>query len=45
LAIIFIGLAWGCGEIIMDVQTEYGWQGPYQSALLETDWIKIEEKI
>lgn len=29
----------------MDVQTEYGWQGPYQSALLETDWIKIEEKI
>ena len=29
----------------MDIQTEYGWQELYATALLETDWSKIEEKI
>jgi hypothetical protein len=29
----------------MDVQTNYGWQQLYATALLETDWSKIEEKI
>jgi hypothetical protein len=29
----------------MDIQTEYEWQELYATALLETDWSKIEEKI
>jgi hypothetical protein len=29
----------------MDIQTKYGWQELYATALLETDWSKIEEKI
>jgi len=29
----------------MDIQTKYGWQVLYATALLETDWSKIEEKI
>ena len=29
----------------MDIQTKYGWQALYATALLETDWSKIEEKI
>jgi len=29
----------------MDIQTRYGWQVLYATALLETDWSKIEEKI
>jgi hypothetical protein len=29
----------------MDVRTTYGWQELYESALLETDWLKIDEKI
>ena len=29
----------------MDIQTKYGWQVLYATALLETDWSKIGEKI
>ena len=29
----------------MDIKTKYGWQELYATALLETDWSKIEEKI
>ncbi len=29
----------------MDIKTKYGWQGLYATALLETDWLKIEKKI
>ena len=29
----------------MDIKTKYGWQELYATALLETDWLKIEEKI
>ena len=29
----------------MDIQTRYGWQVLYATALLETDWSKIEEKL
>ncbi len=29
----------------MDIKTRYGWQELYATALLETDWLKIEEKI
>ena len=29
----------------MDIQTKYGWQELYATALLETDWSKIGEKI
>jgi hypothetical protein len=29
----------------MDIQTKYGWQEIYASALLETDWLKIEGRI
>jgi hypothetical protein len=29
----------------MDIQTKYGWQALYATALLETDWSKIEVKI
>jgi len=29
----------------MDIQTKYGWLELYATALLETDWSKIEEKI
>ena len=29
----------------MDIKTKYGWQEIYATALLETDWSKIEEKI
>jgi hypothetical protein len=29
----------------MDIQTKYGWQELYATALLETDWSKIEEHI
>ena len=29
----------------MDIQTRYGWQVLYATALLETDWSKIEAKI
>ena len=29
----------------MDIKTKYGWQELYATALLETDWRKIEEKI
>ena len=29
----------------MDIQTKYGWQVLYATAVLETDWSKIEEKI
>ena len=29
----------------MDIKAKYGWQGLYATALLETDWSKIEEKI
>ena len=29
----------------MDIKTKYGWQERYATALLETDWSKIEEKI
>ena len=29
----------------MDIKTKYGWQEPYATALLETDWSKIKEKI
>ena len=29
----------------MDIKTKYGWQELYASALLETDWSKIGEKI
>jgi hypothetical protein len=29
----------------MDIKTKYGWQGLYATALLETDWSKIDEKI
>jgi hypothetical protein len=29
----------------MDIQTKYGWQELYATALLETDWWKIERKI
>ena len=29
----------------MDFKTKYGWQELYATALLETDWLKIEEKI
>lgn len=29
----------------MDIKTKYVWQERYATALLETDWSKIEEKI
>ncbi len=29
----------------MDIKTKYGWQELYATALLETDWLKIDEKI
>ena len=29
----------------MDIQTKYRWQELYATALLETDWSKIEEQI
>ena len=29
----------------MDIQAKYGWQELYATAILETDWSKIEEKI
>ena len=29
----------------MDIKTKYGWQEFYATALLETDWTKIEHKI
>ncbi len=29
----------------MDIKTKYVWQELYATALLETDWSKIEEKI
>ena len=29
----------------MDIQTRYGWQVLYATALLETDWAKIDAKI
>jgi hypothetical protein len=29
----------------MDIQTKYGWQQLYATALLETDWSKIDAKI
>ena len=29
----------------MDIKTKYGWQELYATALLETDWSKIEEKL
>ena len=29
----------------MDIKTKYGWQELYATALFETDWSKIEEKI
>ena len=29
----------------MDIKTKYDWQEHYATALLETDWSKIEEKI
>jgi hypothetical protein len=29
----------------MDIKAKYGWQELYATALLETDWLKIEEKI
>jgi hypothetical protein len=29
----------------MDIKTKYGWQELYATALLETDWSKMEEKI
>ena len=29
----------------MDIKTKYGWQELYATALLETDWSKIWEKI
>jgi hypothetical protein len=29
----------------MDIKTKYGWQKLYATALLETDWSKIGEKI
>jgi hypothetical protein len=29
----------------MDIKTKYGWQGLYATALLETDWSKIDDKI
>ena len=29
----------------MDIQTKYGWQELYATALLETDWSKIEGRI
>jgi hypothetical protein len=45
LAIIFTRLPWGGGEVIMDVETKNSWQEIYESALLETDWLTIEEKI
>src|SRR5258707_13773140 len=38
------GLRWGAGGH-MDIKTKYGWQELYATALLETDWSKIEEKI
>jgi len=29
----------------MEIKTKYGWQALYATALLETDWSKIEVKI
>jgi hypothetical protein len=29
----------------MDLNKKYGWQELYATAILETDWLKIEEKI
>ena len=29
----------------MDIKTKYGWQELYATAALETDWMKLEEKI
>ena len=29
----------------MDIKTKYGWQELYATALLETDWSTIDEKI
>jgi hypothetical protein len=29
----------------MDIKTKYGWQELYATALLETDWMKIEHYI
>lgn len=29
----------------MDIKTKYGWQELYVTAVLETDWTKIEQKI
>jgi hypothetical protein len=29
----------------MDIQTKYSWQGIYATALLETDWVKIDGRI
>jgi len=29
----------------MDIKTKYGWQELYATALLETEWAKMEEKI
>jgi len=40
----FTKFPWGWGGT-MDIKTKYGWQEPYATALLETDWSKIEEKI
>ena len=37
----FVGAAGGH----MDIKTKYDWQELYATALLETDWLKIEENI
>jgi hypothetical protein len=37
----FVGAAGGN----MDIQTKYGWQELYATALLETDWLRIHAKI
>jgi len=37
----FVGVAGGN----MDIQTKYGWQELYATALLETDWLRIHAKI
>jgi hypothetical protein len=42
--IIFAKVPWGW-EVTMDIQTKYGWQQLYATALLETDWSKIDAKI
>jgi len=40
----FLKFPWDV-EVPMDIKMKYGWQELYATAVLETDWTKIERKI